>query len=108
MNSKQYSQLNDELKIMDTYIFSTPEKQTELGLDNKQLQQLQASITYNGYTLCVNGNGASATIPTPTHKVNRWDTWTSVKVVIGESNGSGDNKTEFNLKSLNVGLWNRA
>jgi hypothetical protein len=28
-------------------------------------------------------------------EVERWDTWTNAKVVIGKSNGAGANKTEF-------------
>ncbi len=55
----------------------------------------------------LNANGMSSTIPTPNHKINRWDTWTSAKIIIGESNGTGTNKTEFNLKSINVGLDRR-
>jgi hypothetical protein len=39
--------------------------------------------------------------------VERWDTWTNAKVVIGKSNGAGVNKTEFNLKSLNIGMDRR-
>jgi hypothetical protein len=37
----------------------------------------------------------------------RWDTWTSAKVVIGKSNGTGADKTKFNLKSLNMGMDRR-
>ncbi len=45
MDSKQYITLNNQLNTMDTYIFSTPEKQTELGLDGNQLMQFQAYKT---------------------------------------------------------------
>ncbi|SFV89619.1 hypothetical protein MNB_SUP05-SYMBIONT-5-1056 [hydrothermal vent metagenome] len=40
MESKKYTQLNDQLQTMDTYII-TPEKQTELGIDAEKLQQFQ-------------------------------------------------------------------
>ncbi|VVM19830.1 hypothetical protein BSPWISOXPB_9271 [uncultured Gammaproteobacteria bacterium] len=55
----------------------------------------------------LSANGLSNVIPTSSRKVERWDTWTNAKVVIGKSNGSGANKTEFNLKSLNIGMDRR-
>ena len=55
-------------------------------------------------TTNLNTNSTPTTIPTPTRKFNRWDTWTSAKVIISESNGTGDNKTEFNLQSFNIRL----
>ncbi len=81
----------------------------------RQKQNQQSSFT-NGFAnsnlgtafnQVLNANGMSSTIPTPNHKINRWDTWTSAKIIIGESNGTGTNKTEFNLKSINVGLDRR-
>ncbi len=69
---------------------------------------IKVSFTDNNlgtaFNQVLNANGMSSTIPTPNHKINRWDTWTSAKIIIGESNGTGTNKTEFNLKSINVGL----
>ncbi|VVH61579.1 hypothetical protein BSPWISOX_3000 [uncultured Gammaproteobacteria bacterium] len=55
----------------------------------------------------LSANGLSNVIPTSSRKVERWDTWTNAKVVIGKSNGAGANKTEFNLKSLNIGMDRR-
>jgi hypothetical protein len=52
----------------------------------------------------LSANGLSNVIPTSSRKVERWDTWTNAKVVIGKSNGAGANKTEFNLRSLNIGM----
>lgn len=52
----------------------------------------------------LNANKMSSTIKTPTHKINRWDTWSSAKVVIGKSNGKNNNKTKLKLQSLNVGI----
>ncbi len=72
---------------------------------------IKVSFTDNNlgtaFNQVLNANGMSSTIPTPNHKINRWDTWTSAKIIIGESNGTGTNKTEFNLKSINVGLDRR-
>ncbi|MDC9715621.1 MAG: hypothetical protein PSN36_07395 [Gammaproteobacteria bacterium] len=45
MINKKYSELNDQLQNMNTYIFSTPEKQTELGLDAAQLKQFDTYKT---------------------------------------------------------------
>ena len=55
----------------------------------------------------LSANGLSNVIPISSRKVERWDTWTNAKVVIGKSNGAGANKTEFNLKSLNIGMDRR-
>ncbi len=55
----------------------------------------------------LSANGLSNVIKTPSRKIERWDTWTSAKIVIGKSNGDGDNKTEFNFKSLNLGIDRR-
>ncbi|WP_139699123.1 cadherin domain-containing protein [bacterium endosymbiont of Bathymodiolus sp. 5 South] len=52
----------------------------------------------------LSANGLNNVIPTSSRKIERWDTWTSAKVVIGKSNGTGANKTKFNLKSLNMGM----
>jgi hypothetical protein len=52
----------------------------------------------------LSANGLSNVIPTSSRKVERWDTWTNAKVVIGKSNGAGTNKTEFNLRFLNMAL----
>ena len=55
----------------------------------------------------LSANGLSNVIPTSSRKIERWDTWTSAKVVIGKSNGTGADKTKFNLKSLNMGMDRR-
>ncbi|VVH66048.1 hypothetical protein BSPLISOX_507 [uncultured Gammaproteobacteria bacterium] len=55
----------------------------------------------------LSANGLSNVIPISSRKLERWDTWTNAKVVIGKSNGAGVNKTEFNLKSLNIGMDRR-
>ena len=55
----------------------------------------------------LSANGLSNVIPTSSRKVERWDTWTSAQVVIGRNNGAGTNKTEFNLRSLNIGMDRR-
>jgi hypothetical protein len=55
----------------------------------------------------LSANGLSNVIPTSSRKIERWDTWTSAKVVIGKNNGEGANKTKFNLKSLNIGMDRR-
>ncbi|WP_369177785.1 cadherin domain-containing protein [Candidatus Thiodubiliella endoseptemdiera] len=72
---------------------------------------IKVSFTDNNlgtaFNQVLNANGMSSIIPTPNHKINRWDTWTSAKIIIGESNGTGTNKTEFNLKSINVGMDRR-
>jgi len=39
MESKIYTEFNNQLQIMDTYIYITPEKQTELGWGGAQLDK---------------------------------------------------------------------
>jgi len=51
MESKTYTEFNNQLQTMDTYMFSTPEKQIELGLSGEQLQQFQAYKTQYNQTL---------------------------------------------------------
>jgi hypothetical protein len=50
----------------------------------------------------LSANGLSNVIPISSRKVERWDTWTNAKVVIGKSNGAGANKTEFNRFNINI------
>ncbi|CAB5496258.1 autotransporter outer membrane beta-barrel domain-containing protein [Bathymodiolus thermophilus thioautotrophic gill symbiont] len=52
----------------------------------------------------LNANELNNTIKTPIPKINSWDTWTSAKIVIGESNGENTGKTKFSLKSFNIGI----
>ncbi|MBA5248478.1 MAG: autotransporter domain-containing protein, partial [Gammaproteobacteria bacterium] len=59
------------------------------------------------FNAVLGANGVNTTLPTATKKINHWDTWTSAKVVIGESKGEGNNKTKFTLKSINVGIDRR-
>jgi len=39
MENKKYTEFNNQLQIMHDYIYSTPEKQIELGINAEQLQQ---------------------------------------------------------------------
>ncbi|WP_138146967.1 cadherin repeat domain-containing protein, partial [Bathymodiolus heckerae thiotrophic gill symbiont] len=68
----------------------------QVSLANSELKRVMNSV--------LSANGLNPVIKTPTRKLNRWDTWTSAKLVIGNSKGGNNNKTKFNFKSLNIGM----
>ncbi|SMN15082.1 Chitinase [uncultured Candidatus Thioglobus sp.] len=68
----------------------------QVSLANNELKRVMNSV--------LSANGLNPVIKTPTRKLNRWDTWTSAKLVIGNSKGGNNNKTKFNFKSLNIGM----
>jgi hypothetical protein len=70
-----------------------------LRLRNHCLWQCDRAYLSQGFiNRVLSANGLSNVIPISSRKVERWDVWTKAKVVIGKSNGSGANKTKFNLR----------
>ena len=87
------------------------DKQKSSSSTNGFVNGIQVSFADSQTNSLINhilsANGLSNVIPTSSRKIERWDTWTSAKVVIGKSNGTGADKTKFNLKSLNMGMDRR-
>ncbi len=87
------------------------DKQKSSSSTNGFVNGIQVSFADSQTNSLINhilsANGLSNIIPTSSRKIERWDTWTSAKVVIGKSNGTGADKTKFNLKSLNMGMDRR-